>query len=138
MKKFKTRTQLLQISFFQANMWPIKEKENRQLLIQWSANSYTLQQAERMCRYGSLLKINPSGIIIAIKVTLKYLFYSFASSHETEASFFVSCCQYKAISMRYLFSFPAYFQEFSFHKLWAGRAKLFSSPLKHYHQMSQK
>ena len=38
-------------------MWPIKEKENRQLLIK----SYSLEQAVRMHRYGSLIKLNPSG-----------------------------------------------------------------------------
>ena len=36
-------------------MWPIKEKENRQLLI-IVAKSY-----EGIRRYGSLININPSG-----------------------------------------------------------------------------
>ena len=35
-------------------MWPIKEKENRHLLIKFPL-------AVRMGRYGSLIKINPSG-----------------------------------------------------------------------------
>ena len=36
-------------------MWPIKEKENRQLLM-YSG------QAAGMRRYGSLININPSGM----------------------------------------------------------------------------
>ena len=42
-------------------MWPIKEKENRQLL-RIVANSYPLQQAAGMRRYGSLMNIYPSGL----------------------------------------------------------------------------
>ena len=41
-------------------MWPIKEKENRQLLILWP-NLIPLYQAVGMRCYGSLININPSG-----------------------------------------------------------------------------
>ena len=55
-RNFKICTQSWQISI-QAKMWPIKEKQNRQLL----AKSYPLQQAAGMRRYNSLININPSG-----------------------------------------------------------------------------
>ena len=41
-------------------MWPIKEKENKQLLI-IVPNSYPVQQVEGMLRYGSLINTNPSA-----------------------------------------------------------------------------
>ena len=40
-------------------MWPIKEKEHRQLLIKWPT-LIPLYLALIMCRYGSLIKINLS------------------------------------------------------------------------------
>ena len=43
-------------------MWPIKEKENRQLLI-CSVQIVSLEQAAGMSRYGSLFNINPSALI---------------------------------------------------------------------------
>ena len=42
-------------------MWPIKEKENR-LAVHIMDKSYPLYLAVKMCRYGSLIKINPSVI----------------------------------------------------------------------------
>ena len=40
-------------------MWPIKEKENRQLLIQWP-NLIPYSMMLGMPRYGSLVNIKPS------------------------------------------------------------------------------
>ena len=40
-------------------MWPIKERENKQLLILWP-NLIPLYQAVGMRHYGSLININPS------------------------------------------------------------------------------
>ena len=43
-------------------MWPIKEKDNRQLAAHIVAKSDLLYLAVRMRRYGSLIKIKPSGL----------------------------------------------------------------------------
>ena len=50
-------------------MWPLKEKENRQLLV---AKSYPLWQAVRMRRYSSLINIYPSDEAKLIHQNSKY------------------------------------------------------------------
>ena len=55
-------------------MWPIKEKENRRLLVHIVAKSYPLWPAVQMRRYVSLININPSGmqqILFAIQIEVK-------------------------------------------------------------------
>ena len=47
-------------------MWPIKEKENRQLVI-LSPKFYPLWQAVQMHRYGSLIDIDHSALKEIIK-----------------------------------------------------------------------
>ena len=41
-------------------MWPITEKENRQLLIFW-LNIISYSKLLKLSRYGSLINIKPSG-----------------------------------------------------------------------------
>ena len=59
-------------------MWPIKEKENRQLLTLWP-NPFLLKQAVGMSRYGSLINISPSDsdeeVIASIHHLLHLVFH---------------------------------------------------------------
>ena len=41
-------------------MWPIRKRERKQTAAHIVVNSDTLWQAAEMCRYGSLIAINPS------------------------------------------------------------------------------
>ena len=57
-------------------MWPIKEKENRQLLDDVVAKSYPL--FARMCRYGSLINIRTSTPLLSTqKMHVKQMEFGF-------------------------------------------------------------
>ena len=42
-------------------MWPVKEKENKKINIAAHIEAKCYPQSVRMCRYGSLININPTG-----------------------------------------------------------------------------
>ena len=72
---------------------PLKERENRQLLIQ--AKSYPLYLAVRMRRYGSLIIINPSGLE---KVTQSLLFALCAPFSIYQSIYTLSCRYVRTMS----------------------------------------
>ena len=78
-------------------MWPIKEKENKQLLI-FVAKSYPLQLAVRMRRYGSLINIYPSATVQVGEEPFVYNFFAVVCFFTSKFSQIVVCWRLRKTS----------------------------------------